>query len=65
MVGKILHTGKNLSKARHWKTRLVCYKYIWGEWGSHAPGTVCNISPHLSLETVFLHNLTKYEIKGT
>ena len=28
------------------------------------PEKSCNFSPHLSLETVFRHNLTKYEMKG-
>ena len=54
MIGKILHTGKNLSEMRCWQTSLVCLKCSWGDWeGAATPEIFCIFPPLLSLETVF------------
>ena len=52
MIGKIFYIGKNLSKARHWRTSSVFSKYSLGSWGVATLGK-CNFWSHLSLETVF------------
>ena len=50
MIGKILHIGKNLNKARCWRKSLVCPKHLGGVT---MLGKYCNFSPFSNLETVF------------
>ena len=50
MIGKILHIGKNLNKARCWRKSLVCPKHLGGVT---MLGKYCNFSLFSNLETVF------------
>ena len=54
MIGKMLHIGKNLSKARRGQTILVCPKHSWGVWGGHDPREILQFPP-LTWKQYFQH----------
>ena len=53
MMGKILRTEKNLSKARRWQPNLVCSKHKLGIYGESLPQNTLHFSLYLGLKTAF------------
>ena len=53
MIGELLHTGKNSSKARHWEQIWFVPNTVADSGGVAIPGTFCSFYPRLSMETLF------------